>query len=98
MDSAKSKIRKTVADYIQLTPLEYRAFQAQMKEVRKTLADEKFGTAKNTSMRALYEMPETLHDMLTAALELPELEWFKTLEGGRWFATTFPAFRVPESI
>lgn len=105
METAKLKITKTVKDYIDLFPDEYRIFKEQVMKNRSALADENFGVASGSGndMRALFEMPVVLHDMITNALTGDELAWFKyggndKREGGRWFATAFPAFRLPDKI
>ena len=105
MDTAKIKIKECVELYIRLMPEEYKAFLEQMVQVRRQLLDDKFGQAlgQGTEMRALFEMPESLHHLLTTKLTLEELQWLK--EGGtdkkagaRWFAKTFPAFRLIRTI
>lgn len=105
MESAKINIKKIVSEYIKLCPEEYTAFKEQMKTRRQEMVDEKFGQAKNTDsgMRALFEMPATLHEMLVHNLTQDQLEWFKKggengLEGGRWFANTFREFTLPKHV
>lgn len=105
MDTAKAKIKKAVTDYIALFPDEYALFKDQVMKNRSALADEKFGIAQESGndMRALFEMPVALHDIITNALNADELAWFKyggtdKREGGRWFATHFPAFRLPDKV
>jgi hypothetical protein len=74
-------------------------------KIRQTLSDEKFGQAKDSGneMRALFEMPVSLHEIIVKNLSEDELDWFKAggtdrKEGGRWFAQNFPTFRIPELI
>lgn len=106
METAKTKIDKCVASYIKLMPDEYAAFRAQLKGHRAGLIDQKYGTTDAgaaSSMRAMFEMPETLHDMLVKALTEEEIIWFKAggddrKEGARWFANKYAAFRVPEKV
>jgi hypothetical protein len=104
MESAKFKIKNTVDTYIKLNPEEYGVFKEFVKQQRHALKDEHFGVSNDSNyMRALYEMPVTLHDMITNALNIDELEWFKSggedrKQGGRWFANTFPTFRLPDAV
>lgn len=103
MHSAKAKIKKSVEDYIKLQPEEYRVFRMSMEDRKSDLTDERFGVAKGSEMRVLFEMPETLHKMIVNQLDIEELEWFKAggadrKEGGRWFAVNFPAFRLAEHV
>lgn len=88
-----------------LQPEEYAQFKDAMVGIRHTLADERFGQAVHSGneMRALYEMPATLHEIITNSLSVEELTWFKEggankKEGARWFAQNFPAFRIPDLV
>lgn len=111
METAKYNIRKVVKEYELANPQEYADFVEQMKAVRATMVDEKFGLTTDAHFgdasahkRLLYEMPETLHAMLVKNLTDDQLTWLKSgapedkLQGGRWFATAFPAYRVPRVV
>ena len=105
MQSAKTKITECVKEYIKLMPDEYAAFLTIVADKKSNLIDAKFGLAKDSAneMRALFEMPSTLHDMIIMKLDEEETEWFKAggankKAGARWFAENFPAFRLPDSI
>lgn len=105
MQSAKDHITQIVEAYIKLFPQDYELFKDGMQHVRGNLKDEKFGTAEGTGsdMRALFEMPVDLSEMLMMQLAEEEMEWFKAggsdrKEGGRWFAKNFPVFRLADSI
>lgn len=103
MQSAKEHIRQIVEEYIKLFPQDFQLFKDGMQHVRGTLKDEKFGTTEGTTMRALFEMPVDLSEMLIMQLSEEEMEWFKAggidrKEGGRWFAKTFPVFRLADSV
>lgn len=104
MQSAKSKIKKAVKDYARLRPEDYKNVCEVIAEKRK-LTKSKFGLLEGSEhMRALFEIPEDLHDMLVQALAVEELQWFKSgvvgdkNQGGRWFATTFPQFAIARDI
>lgn len=104
MQSAKINIKKIVDEYIKMFPIEYEDFKHAMQYRRATMHDAKFGTANTESgMRALFEMPVTLHDMFTNNLTTDQLKWLKEggsdgHEGAHWFARTFPAFKLPENV
>lgn len=103
MLTAQTKITKCVEDYIALQPDEYERFKLQIASARGGLADETFGTAAHSSLRALFEMPEVLHEMIVNQLTVEELTWFKEggsnrKEGADWFARTFPVFRIPDKV
>lgn len=104
MDSAKRKIREIVEKYITDFPQEFTNFTVGMKMVRASLKDEKFGQLEGTNYsRALYELPETLHNLFIMGLEEEEMVWLKAgghdrKEGGLWFAKTFEAFRIPKEV
>lgn len=97
---AKAKITEIVGTYIQLCPDEYFAFKDSIEEKRGNLTDRKFGTASHSGMemRALFDMPVTLHDLLVKQLNEDQLEWFKSKDGARWFANTFKVFMLPDAI
>lgn len=105
MQTAKDKITQAVDIYIAANPEEFAVFQEAMVKARESLADERFGEAKDTQnrMRALFEMPVALHELIHNTLSEEETAWFKEggankREGARWFARTFPAFRIPHSV
>lgn len=105
MQSAKDKITRAVEKYTIANPEEFGLFKAAMDKARDSLADEEFGVAQASQnrMRALFEMPVTLDEMIHAALTPEERLWFKDggkdrKEGAHWFANTFPVFRLPHSV
>lgn len=107
MKSAKDNITKLVEAYIKFNPDEWVAFKDMMTLVRASVKDEEFGTANKDSSseyRALYEMPETLQMMFIKGLTEEEMTWLKAgiptspNQGGRWFATKFKDFRIPNKV
>lgn len=105
MQSAKDHVTQIVEEYIKLFPSDFELFKDGVKRVRQTLKDEKWGTAEGTGsdMRALFEMPVDLSEMLIMQLSEEEMEWFKAggadrKEGARWFVKNFPAFRLAELV
>lgn len=104
MEQAKQHITQIVHNYIRLYPEEFEIVKEGIKVQRNLHLDE-FASAKGTGseMRGLYEIPESLSEMLIMGLTEEEMEWLKAgglnrKEGGRWFAKTFTAFALPESI
>lgn len=105
MQSAKDHIKQIVESYITLFPDDFKVFKDGVAHIRGTLKDEKWGIAEGTGseMRALFEMPVDLSEMLIMQLTEEEMGWFKAgganrKEGARWFAQTFPAFRLANNV
>lgn len=105
MITAKKHIKEIVKDYITMFPEEFAQFQEGMALQRNLLLDPTFAKAEGqgSDMRALFEMPVTLSEMLITKLSEEEMEWFKAggsnrKEGARWFAEEFPVFRTPDAI
>lgn len=96
----KLKISSIVKMYTDVFVAEFNDFKFGMRKKRESLQDSKFAQIKNSDFieRALYEMPETLFELLTNRLDLEEINELKTKDGGRWFAKTFKDFRISEKI
>lgn len=97
LSSTKKKIQRVVAAFKKRYPDDYRMVTEAVKVKRSMTADQ-FARIEGTHMRALFEMPEDLHSDLVMALDPDEIVWFKTNEGGRWFASTFKEFSLAEAI
>lgn len=94
----KERIKKIVADYKSLYPREYSLIVEILIEKRKLVID-KFGRIdKNSDTRALFELPETLSQMLISTLSGEDLKWHDTKEGARWFVRSYPEFRLAPEI
>lgn len=105
MQSAKDHITQIVEEYIKLFPDDFATFKKAMEMQRHMLKDEQYAAAEGTSgqMRALFEMPVDLSEMLIMQLTEEEMEWFKAggsnrKEGAHWFAKKFKAFALPQTI
>lgn len=105
MESAKQHITAIVNNYIRLYPEDFQTVKDGIAMQRGALLDDEFGSAKGTGsdMRALFEIPVDLSEMLIMGLLPEEMEWFKAggldrKEGARWFARTFKAFTLPEHV
>lgn len=91
----------TVNKYIETQPQQYKAIVKAIKKRRKLLADEKFGQMKDKKqddleMRIGLSLPEPLHGLLDSILGEPR---FLEEDGEfKWFAKTFPEFKIPEKL
>lgn len=105
MQSAKTHIKAIVENYIRLYPNDFEIVKKGIRMQKGLLIDNEFGTAKGqgSEMRALFEIPLELSEMLIMGLDEGEMEWFKAggadrKEGARWFAKTFKDFTLPDKI
>lgn len=105
MLTAKKHIAAIVGNYIRMYPKEFEMAKEGIR-MQKGLYLDEFASAKlegAPDMRALYEIPVTLHEMLVMGLDEEEMVWFKAggrdrKAGGKWFAKTFKYFALPRSI
>lgn len=98
---AKHNIKTIVDAYKRQHPDEYGQLKKAVQFHREALKDEKFASAKaggGSDMRALYEISETLQMAFAMNLTVDQTVWFKTVQGGRWFAKTFGEFALPSSV
>lgn len=99
---AKQAIKKIVKLYQFQYPAEYELLVDAVALTRNSLKNPKFAKAESagqgSDMRGLFEISETLDGMLTNALSIEHMMWFKTKPGGRWFAKTFGEFALPYYI
>lgn len=104
MQSAKEHITSIVENYIRLYPEDFQTVKDGIEKTRHTYEDDD-ATAKLQGvpmMRALFEIPQDLSEMLIMGLTEEEMEWFKAggknrKEGSLWFARTFKAFALPRN-
>lgn len=96
----KDKIKSIVKMYIEVFSDEFELFKMSLRDKKNNLRDKQFATVKDMDsiQRALYEIPETLHNLLFNRLEEEELNELRTKEGGLWFAKTFKDFRISEKV
>lgn len=87
-----------MADYQRMFPEEYKdllkAIQIQKDNLKSDMAEIEGHAVK----RALFTISEKLSTMIAMKLDSQELEYFKTLEGGRWFAKEFGQFRISRHV
>ena len=94
----QKRIKNIVEAYKLGFPNEYRIVCDGVIMNRKIQADE-IGTIKGehsgaSAQRALFELPEALYQSMYDALDGDEITYFKSKEGGRWFAKAFPMFSL----
>lgn len=101
MISYKSQmlISLAVSDYMKMFPEEYdkvlKSIKRQKQNLKTDLAEIK---EMKGIKRALFTIPETLHDMIVSKLENAELTLFKELDSSRWFAKKFSQFSITKQI
>lgn len=100
IELTKNRIKNLVNGYKELFPQEYEATVLFVTSNRKLQENEFASLKKEQNMieRALYEIPEKLSQMITKELSVEELEFFKSKQGGRWFAKTFSQFALATKI
>lgn len=99
MDRTKQRIKNLFKLYKDTWPEEYRTFCEGMEVNRQIMRDE-FASVKDGQIvgRALHEMPEKFYAAVIQELESEELEYFKSIDGARWFAKAFPECALPQKI
>lgn len=99
MNNAQKRVKEIVQDYKTIFADEYKLFVKQQIAVREGNLNE-YAEIKGDSMmqRKLFDTPANLHTMLVDTLTTEELTWFKSKEGGRWFAKYFKEFRASKKI
>lgn len=94
----QKRIINLVEGYKKLFPQEYKQVCEAVIMQRQIQADE-FARVKGehagpSLQRLLHEIPEKLYMSFVKELDGQELNYWKSLEGGRWFAKTFPQFSL----
>jgi hypothetical protein len=90
----KKKIDNCLRLYFERFPQEARDFFTIVEQKRKTLSHYGRMPGDHAIDRALFEMPETLANVLFSNLTPEQLVWFRTKTGSRWFARTYPKFAL----
>lgn len=98
--ATKVQIDECVKAYQDVLHWDYAQFLSAIKDKRTNLKDEKFGTAKGSEVveRVLYEVPVALFDIMTRRLDVKQIKELKTKEGARWFAKTYPQYRLTNKV
>jgi len=93
------KVRDLTKMYHDLFPEEYEAVKEIAKQKREELRSATGGGQDTHALeRPLIEFPENLWTAIYNRLSDEEMVEFNTKEGMRWFARTYPGFRIPEKI
>jgi len=95
----RNKIALVVNSYEKTFPKEFRLFCNQMARNRAEQRNQVSSLKKSDVIeRALLDYPETLYDLLLLNLTASEFKFFETKECTRWFAKTFPQYRIPKLL
>lgn len=95
----REKISEVVDQYVAdpKNKTNYEAVCEYIVQKRKTLIDSKMGEGES-GYHALYELPTELNAAIHRVLTPEEkAEWSK-MEHKRWFANTYPQFRLPDEV
>ena len=98
MKSAKYKIKRIVNQYKVIFKDEFADYMAGVKVREKSQLGEIKSTKDSLIRRVLYDIPETLFNLIHNKLEVEEDEWLRSVAGGRWFAKTYKEFSLIEKI
>jgi hypothetical protein len=93
----KKEIITIVEDYKRNFEKEYKLV-CEGVAIKKGMTKDEYHRVDNSSMRGLFEISETLSSMLTDRLKPDAIVWFKTIEGGRFFASEYKEFALPNYI
>lgn len=96
--AGRNLIKRIVDDYKRDYPEDYRLVVEGIAMKREMTRDEFASVEGSPDMRGLFEIPEVLVQNLIIGLDESTTTWWKTKEGGRWFARTFREFSLPYSI
>lgn len=95
---AKKNIETIVAQYKFVFPEEYATVVKAVEAMHHMVIDD-FASAEGTkNIRGLFETPEELYGMFIIGLDEYDMQWFKTKEGGKWYAKKFKEFAIPKNI
>jgi hypothetical protein len=95
---AKQNISAVVAKYKFAYPDDYALVVKAVEAMHHVVVDDFASMEGSKNMRGLFETPEDLYTMFITDLEVEEMQWFKSTEGGRWYAKKFKEFALPKSI
>lgn len=98
MIEAQNKLKATVEQYKKFYPDEYIFVCNQIKQKRVNQNTKFADTKMDFAERALTEVPETLFGLFQRLLSESEIQYYASKEGTRWFAKTYPEFRVGDKV
>lgn len=95
---AKKNIEDIVNKYKFAFKDDYNTVVKAVEAMHHIVIDDFASTKDTPNMRGLYETPEELYAMFLIELDIEDMQWFKTKEGGKWYAKKFKEFAIPKSI
>ena len=98
-DSTKELLGSTINEYLRLFPEEAAAFDTYMKEKRANQRNDFAAQEGSHALeRALFEMPDTLHNMVKLRLDEDAYREWRTIKGSLWFIKAYPFFALPSKV
>lgn len=98
MDRTKNRIKNIVELYKRAFPVEYKT-ACEGIEMNRRIQKEGGKIEQGViSGRIVHEIPEKLYSIFINELSGEELEFYKSKDGSRWFAKTFPEFSLIQKI
>lgn len=94
-DTTKGKIKQAVKAYKRRYPDQYKIV-CKAIALKRSMKKDEYARIDHSDMRGLFEIPEDLHTAFVMLLDAEEITWFKTKDGGRWFARQYPEFSLPD--
>lgn len=95
---AKKNIETIVAKYKFSYPDDYATTVKAVEAMHHMIVDEFASAEGSPNIRGLYETPEELYAMFIIQLDEDDMKWFKTKNGGKWYAKKFKEFALPQNI
>lgn len=92
------KIRVAVTDYQKMFPEEYGNLLKVIKHQKENLKDDMAEVEGHAIQRALFTISDKLSVMIAKKLTNEEALYFKSKEGGRWFAKEFNQFAITKNV
>lgn len=95
----REKISAVVEQYVSdpKNENEYKAFLYQVDQERKKLRDSKLG-AGDEGYHLITMVPSTITEAIGRVLTPEEKSEWTKFEHKRWFANTYPQFRLPDEV
>lgn len=98
METTKNRIKNMVEVYKRAFPVEYKTACEGIEMNRRIQKEGGKIEQGIISGRIVHEIPEKLYTIFITELTGTELEFYKSIDGSRWFAKTFPEFSLIKNI
>lgn len=95
---AKQNITTIVAKYKFTHPDDYATVVKAVEAMHHMVIDDFASSKDSQNIRGLFETPEELYTMFILELDESDMQWFKTKDGGKWYAKTFKEFAIPKNV